>query len=145
MLERVAIARGRCVQRDAERVGDLLEGEFAPRFEDDDFTQRGGEIFHGAFEFIVRRGFDGGRLEPIGRGLLAECAAVVAPREVDGAAADRGENERGIRRASAAPPPHFHQRILEHILRIGLAAGLIPREKQEAARAGFEPGAPVMG
>ena len=144
MIERVPVARGCGIERDAQRVGDLLKGQFTPNFEHHDFAQTGRQGFHGAFEFIVVRGLADGCVEPFRRGLLAAGAPVISPRKVDGPAADRGENERVIRRASVSAPPYFHQRILEHILRVRLAPRLVACEQEEAARIGFEPGAPMV-
>lgn len=102
----------------------------------------GGQGFHGAFEFIVQLTFALGSMKPFGRSKFAQLATIIVPPEIDRPPTDRGKDQRVIRRASPAPPPYFHERILEHILRIRLAPGLIASKEQEATRIGFKPCAP---
>ncbi len=65
--------------------------------------------------------------------------------EIDGAAPDGGENERIVWWPAIAAPPGFHERFLEHIVRVGFDSCLIPGEEEKAPRVGGNPRVPAMG
>ncbi len=149
MFEGVAVAGRRRVERDTECVGDLLEGQLTPGFHGDDLPQMFGQGLHGAGEFSVEPGVwsgDGRGLEPRWRGKFTALAAVVAAAQINRPAANGPENQCVIRRAlPVAALPGFNERILQDVVRIGLATRLRTGEKQEAGPVGFEPRGPGWG
>ena len=154
MLERVAIARRRGIQRDGESFTDLLKGEAAPNLQHDDFAIDRRKRLHGANQVRIER-FCLGERRRFGRtegepwafsGIRFAARSSIDPAgEIDRAAADRCKHEciRG-RPAVAVALPRLDECLLKDVVGIRLAACLIPGKEQERAPAGFEPVAPGL-
>jgi hypothetical protein len=64
------------------------------------------------------------------RGHFTTRPAVILPGQIDRAVTDRGVNQsqrRGL--AGASPPPRLNNGLLHQVLRVGLATGMLAREK----------------
>ena len=132
--ERITVPRSSSVEGDIQLAGDLVEGEFAPDLEHKDFAlldrkplQRGLDRA-AAVIGVGQRGEETlGVVSAILGMLLAVRSPAVAPREVEGGASDRGEQQRmGIAAEDSLATPITHEGILDHVLGISQRTRPLP-------------------
>ncbi len=90
-----------------------------------------------------------GIVDDVIRFLFALGAADIAAREVDGGVADRGVGERRVTEvgeSGVAPgrAPQADDRLLEDVLGVRMAAGLLPGKQQEPGAVVAEPSFPCI-